>query len=228
MGSRGFLNWPARRSCRRVPTPSRAAGLRGTGRLPPTLRVLAGLRATKTGIGLWRLARNARTLSSEPGRTPQTPIRTISRGEKKPGHARFFPCDSQRDQLRSARAVRLPGAIVSADVVDELPLAPIVLPLPALPPAVLLLPAVLPEAVLSVVLPLMPLPEPAAVLPPAGVPVLPMGVSWVLRWPAPMGALGEVGFGGVLCANAAPAIAKAARPANRPLKGIDAVISGTP
>jgi hypothetical protein len=53
----------------------------------------------------------------------------------------------------------------------------------------------------------LPVVEPCAaapVLPPVGVPVVPMGVFCVLRWPAPTaGSVAEV-FGGVPCANARP------------------------
>jgi hypothetical protein len=97
-------------------------------------------------------------------------------------------CDSEGDQLRSARAVRLEvesvvallEALVSAGAVDDeegvdgvVPLAPIVL--------------------LPVLLPVLP----AAVLPPAGVPVVPMGVVLVLCWPAPTAGSFTAGLGGL-------------------------------
>lgn len=49
----------------------------------------------------------------------------------------------------------------------------------------------------------------AAAPPPPGVPVVPMGVSCVLRWPAPTAGL-VAGWGGVLCANAKPTVAAVA------------------
>jgi len=153
-------------------------------------------------------------------------------------------CDSYRDQLRSARAARVVVEFISVRVVDvdmsvvlpeplapievlpplvpmlpELPVVPVDAVLPVLPvvPALPLEPMlpVLPEA------PVLPVVPDAPVLPvapalPVGVPVAPIGVSCVLRWPAPVGA-SPPAVGGVPCATAPPAIASAATPASRPL-----------
>ncbi|HXE50835.1 MAG TPA: hypothetical protein VN663_20840 [Ramlibacter sp.] len=107
-------------------------------------------------------------------------------------------------------------------VVVEPPLAPIVLP-PLLGVELLLvLESVLepPAAVLGLV-ELLPLAA-AGVL---DVPLSPIGVDCVLCWPALVAGSLEV-LGGVLCAIAA--MATAAKPASRPLNGVDAVISETP
>jgi hypothetical protein len=114
-------------------------------------------------------------------------------------------------------------SVVVVVVVD--PLAPNVLPLLVVV-SVVALPVPVPLAV--PVLPIVPvLPAvPASVLP--GVPVLPMGVVWVLCWPAPVAGSLEDVVGGVLCAMAAPAMATVARPASKLLIGVDAVISETP
>jgi hypothetical protein len=135
--------------------------------------------------------------------------------------------------LRSARTPRfiffeatlVSVVVVSVVVVVVVPLAPIVLPLvlvsvlvvPAVLGGVELLPAAVLGALLLSVVVLLLLP---------GVPVLPIGVVWVLCWPAPVAGSLEVVVGGVLWAIAAPAIATAAKPASMPL--IDAVISETP
>jgi hypothetical protein len=86
--------------------------------------------------------------------------------------------------LRSGRIVRLRATLVSVSVlVDSVvvvvvePLAPIVLPLPVVPELVLVSVLVLPVA--------------------GGVPVAPIGVDWVLCWPAPVAASLD-GLGGVL------------------------------
>jgi hypothetical protein len=53
----------------------------------------------------------------------------------------------------------------------------------------------------------LPVVEPCAaapVLPPVGVPVVPIGVFCVLRWPAPTAGSDAEDFGGVPCANARP------------------------
>jgi hypothetical protein len=103
---------------------------------------------------------------------------------------------------------------------DVEPLAPMLEPEPIVEPE---LPDVLPLAPIEELEPLpdvvpddMPEVLPAAVLPPAGVPVEPIGVSCVLRWPAPLAALGALGSGGLLWAMAEP-MARAATPASRPL-----------
>jgi hypothetical protein len=122
--------------------------------------------------------------------------------------------------LRSARAVRLVDFVMS---VEDVPLAPIVLDdeLGELEPAVVLVSVlVLPEALGVLVLPLV---LPAAVLPPEGVPVVPIGVVWVLCWPAPTAGSLAAGLGGVLWANAAAATVRAARPAKAPLR-VDAIM----
>lgn len=110
-----------------------------------------------------------------------------------------------------------------------------VLPEPEVEPLVLGMDAepdvlpVEPEAPMLLLDPVVP-DEPlvAAAEPPAGVPVVPIGVSWVLRWPAPIGALAELGLGGVDWAKAVPTKATVARPASRPLSWFDAVIAVTP
>jgi hypothetical protein len=96
------------------------------------------------------------------------------------------------------------------------PLAPMLEPEPVVEPE---LPDVVPLAPIEE---LEPLPDvvpdvlPAAVLPVAGVPVVPIGVVWLLCWPAPLAGSVALGFGGVLCAMAEP-MARAAAPASRPL-----------
>jgi hypothetical protein len=112
-------------------------------------------------------------------------------------------------QLRSALAVRAvePEALVSAAIELELPvLLPLVLGvLEALEPELMVPDEAAPEAeVLPEVLPC----AAAPALPP-GVPVVPIGVFCVLRWPAPT-AGSEAGCGGVLCANARLKVAAAA------------------
>jgi hypothetical protein len=109
------------------------------------------------------------------------------------------------DQPRSARARRL----------DLLPPEPepvaIVLP-PELEPVVA--PALEPELIAPDDVPVLPAVEPAvepcaAAPPPPGVPVVPIGVFWVLRWPAPVAGLAELGFGGALWAKAMLTVAAA-------------------
>lgn len=111
--------------------------------------------------------------------------------------------------------------VVSVVVVVVLdPLAPIVLAL--LPVSALGLAEVLG---LAGVLALLPAAGLSPVLAPVlGVPVLPMGVDWLLCWPAPAAGSLEVVSGGVLCAIAEPASAMAAKPASTPLRGVDAVM----
>src|SRR6185369_5343458 len=130
--------------------------------------------------------------------------------EKKPGRARFFSwCDSWKsDQLRSALVFTL---VVVGSVVA--PLAPIVLLELDVSAAVL-------EPLLLGVEP----PVPALVPELFGVPVLPMGVAWVLCCPAPAAGSLAAELGGVLWAMAEAAMPAAAMPASRPLKRVDAVI----
>jgi hypothetical protein len=107
----------------------------------------------------------------------------------------------------------------------EVPLAPMALVPPVLPEplfdAVLsvlegVLPAVEPEDIVLPVEPEAPV-APIAPLLSAGVPVAPIGVFCVLRWPAPTaGSLGAV-VGGLPWASAEPANATAATAASRPL-----------
>ena len=59
---------------------------------------------------------------------------------------------------------------------------------------------------------------------PVGVPVSPIGVPWVLCWPAPTGALLTAGFGGFPWAKAVPISATVATPASRALNCFDAVM----
>lgn len=68
-------------------------------------------------------------------------------------------------------------------------------------PVVVVLEPVIGVVALPVVLPV--------VLPP-GVPVVPIGVDWVLCWPAPTAGSLIAAFGGVPCANAEPAMTTAA------------------
>ena len=145
--------------------------------------------------------------------------------------------------MRSARAARLPlvlpvepEAAVPDEPVDE---EPMVLPEPVLEPVLPLAegvvaldeddeppevaeppePLVLPEPALGEAPIVDELPELVAAPPPAGVPVVPIGVFWVLRWPAPVAAsLFGVAVGGVLWATAVPTTATAARPASRDLR----------
>jgi hypothetical protein len=67
-----------------------------------------------------------------------------------------------------------------------------------------------PEAPVLPALPAVPAaPEPCAAAPePPGVPVVPIGVFWVLRWPAPVAGSVLV-VGGVVCAKASPTEAAA-------------------
>jgi hypothetical protein len=87
----------------------------------------------------------------------------------------------------------------------------------SLPAIVVDEPALLPAlvaALVAAVLPALPVPMlPCAVAPaPPGVPVVPMGVFWLLRWPAPWAGLVTEGFGGVPWAKARATVA-VARPA---------------
>jgi hypothetical protein len=100
-----------------------------------------------------------------------------------------------------------PEPIVELELPEVVPLAP----MPELEP--------LPDVPLDVVPDVAP-----AVPPPAGVPVAPIGVSWLLCWPAPRAGSAAVGLGGVLCAMAAPEMATAARPASRPLRVDEAIM----
>ena len=95
--------------------------------------------------------------------------------------------------------------------------------LPDEPDAVLSVEGVVLAAAPLVELPEEPLVVPAAELAPPGVPVLPMGVCWLLCWPAPVAGSLAAGLGGELWAMAAPLIATAATPASTPLN-MDAVI----
>jgi hypothetical protein len=128
--------------------------------------------------------------------------------------------------LRSARAARLPLAAASdPDAVLPPEDEPIVLPEPV---EELVLPLVggVEAADEEPVLPEAPIVAPAAPLP-AGVPVAPIGVFCVLRWPAPVAAsLVPVApvVGGVLWATAVPTTATAARPASRALSWLEAVM----
>jgi hypothetical protein len=102
----------------------------------------------------------------------------------------------------------VPDASVSAAIVVELP----EFVAPAVDPVFIELEApeapVLPALVAAV----LPAVEPCAAAPPVlppGVPVVPIGVFCVLRWPAPT-AGSEAGFGGVPCAKARLKVAAAA------------------
>jgi hypothetical protein len=150
-----------------------------------------------------------------------------ARHKKTGPKARFFHARLPA-QLRSARAVRLrvPLEAVVVSVLVE-PLAPM-LPEPLVPELVPLAPMVEPEplvppAVLPVVL-LPPEVVPAAVPLLVGVPVAPIGVCCVLRWPAPTAGSLAAGLGGVLCAMAVLVMATAATPASRLLSVMDAVM----
>jgi hypothetical protein len=93
-----------------------------------------------------------------------------------------------------------------------------------------LAPVVLPDVLPVLAEPVFVLPEDAApaVAPPAGVPVVPIGVPCELCWPAPTGALLTAGLGGLPWAIAVPIRATVATPASRPLSWFDAVIVRTP
>jgi hypothetical protein len=98
-----------------------------------------------------------------------------------------------------------PLALVSEPPVPEL-LAPVVEPDP---------PVAEPLADPDPLAPMVAL-EPLALF---GVPVAPIGVDWVLCWPAPTAGSLAAGLGGVLCATEAPATVMAAA-ASRPLREV--------
>lgn len=141
--------------------------------------------------------------------------------------------------MRSARAARSLLSLEDEEVLapGELPDAPIVLPESELELELLLdglvaaevEPDVLPPdaPIVEEELPVLPLlmaaPVPSFL---AGVPVAPMGVSWVLRWPAPMAGSAACGFGGVLWAAAVPTKATVATAASRAVKVGEEVIRG--
>ncbi|AEG93867.1 hypothetical protein [Ramlibacter tataouinensis] len=96
-----------------------------------------------------------------------------------------------------------------------------VLPVEPLAPMVLLEPELPEPMVLPLELPLWA----------DGVPVVPMGVPWLLCWPAAVPvpeAPVLLVLGGVPCAMAVPTMATAATPASRPFSWVDAVIRKTP
>jgi signal-induced proliferation-associated 1 like protein 3 len=160
--------------------------------------------------------------------------------------------------LRSAPMVVVRSDERSVVVIVDEPVVPVVEPeavlpvlLPVVPDAVLpVLPVVLPPAAVLPVVPpvepavlpvvppvepaVLPVPEPvvAPIEPepevPPGVPVVPIGVFCVLRWPAPVAGLAELVVGGALWATAVPTTATVAKPASRPLICCDAVIALTP
>ena len=113
-------------------------------------------------------------------------------------------------------------------VVDDDPEAPIELPLGLVVVLELVLGLVLLSVLVAPLAPMLPVEPEDVPLLFAGVPVLPIGVACVLRWPAPSAGSFEPGFGGLLCANAEPAMAMAAKPASTLLMWVDAFISETP
>jgi hypothetical protein len=134
---------------------------------------------------------------------------------KKARETRAFFMGSPDDQLRSARGARV-DAPESVAIVVEPAVAPAVEP-ELIEPEVAPVPAAVEPA-------LEPAAEPCAAAPVLpGVPVVPIGVFWVLCWPAPT-AGSVAGAGGVLCADAIPNEAAAMAAA----RILSEDISGTP